>query len=291
MDWMRDQSRHPAIHGVRRIAIPIVVVTLVLGTAVAAAAHDTWLISATNFGRVGTPFRLGLTSGETFPNDDFAIVENRVARAVVREAGVTRSLPRPTAAALRLEYMWTPRAAGVASIGIELQPKTLTLEPRLIDEYLGEIDASDAIRATWKSLGDKKKWTESYTKHAMTFVRIAPAKSNAAWIADKSWTRPLGLVLELVPERDPTDLHAGDTLVVRVLRRGVPVSGFSVGAIREGRSKAIFFHTDSAGRARVVVDADGRWLLNGTSLRRSTTGATVWESDFVTATVHVAPRR
>jgi hypothetical protein len=38
------------------------------------------------------------------------------------------------------------------------------------------------------------------------------------------------------------------------------------------------------------VDADGRWLLNGTSLRRSTSGKTVWESDFVTATVHVAPR-
>jgi len=291
MDRMRDQSLPPTRNGLRRAAIALVFVALILGTAVAADAHDTWLISATNFGRVGTPFRLGLTSGETFPNDDFAIVENRVVRAVVREAGVTRLLPRPTAAALRLEYMWTPRAAGVASIGIELQPRTLTLEPRLIDQYLGEIDASDAVRAAWKSLGDRKKWTESYTKHAMTFVRIAPAKANAAWIADKSWTRPLGLALELVPERDPTDLHAGDTLVVRVLRRGVAVPGFSVGAIREGRTKAIFFHADSAGRARIIVDADGRWLLNGTSLRRSTTGATVWESDFVTATVHVAPRR
>ncbi|MEP7067192.1 MAG: DUF4198 domain-containing protein [Gemmatimonadota bacterium] len=255
-----------------------------------ASAHDTWLISATNFGRVGTPFRLGLTSGETFPNDDFAIVENRVARAVVREAGVTRLLPRPTGAALRLEYLWTPRAAGVASVGIELQPKTLVLEPRLIEEYLGEIDASDAIRAAWKSLGDKRKWTESYTKHAMTFVRITPAKRDSAWIADKSWTRPLGLALELVPERDPTNLRAGDTIVVRVLRKGLPLANFSVGAIREGRTKVTFFHTDSTGRAGVILDADGRWLLNGTNLRRSATGATVWESDFVTATLHVAPR-
>jgi Domain of unknown function (DUF4198) len=287
---MRDQSNRPARFAIRRAAVVLGVVALTLCSVLTASAHDTWLISATNFGRVGTPFRLGLTSGEIFPNDDFAIIESRVTRAVVREAGVTRLLPRPTAAALRLEYMWTPRAAGVASIGIELQPKTLVLEPRLIDEYLGEIDASDAIRDAWKSLGEKQKWTESYTKHAMTFVRVAPAKSDSAWIADKSWTRPLGLALELLPERDPTALRAGDTLVVRVLRHGVPLAGFSVGAIREGRPKATFFHTDSTGRARVIVDADGRWLLNGTNLRRSTTGTTVWESDFVTATVHVAPR-
>jgi len=288
---MRDQSGRFRRFGWRGSAVVLAAVALTLGTAVIASAHDTWLISATNFSRVGTPFRLGLTSGETFPNDDFSIVESRVARAVVREAGVTHLLPRPTAAALRLEYLWTPRAAGVASLGVELQPKTLVLEPRLIDEYLGEIDASDAIRATWKSLGSKQKWTETYTKHAMTFVRVAPAKSDSAWTADKSWTRPLGLALELLPERDPTALHAGDTLVVRVLWHGVPVPGFSVGAMREGRSKAIFFHADSAGRAGVIVDADGRWLLNGTSLRRSKTGTTVWESDFVTATVHVAPRR
>jgi uncharacterized GH25 family protein len=290
MVLMRAHPVHHALVSARRTAIVLGALALTLGIVATASAHDTWLISATNFGRVGTPFRLGLTSGEIFPNDDFAIIESRVARAVVREAGVTRLLPRPSAAALRLEYTWTPRSAGVASVGIELQPKTLVLEPQLIEEYLGEIDASDAIRATWKSLGDTQKWTESYTKHAMTFVRVAPHRSDSAWIADKSWTRPLGLALELVPERDPTALRAGDTLVVRVLRHGVPIPGFSVGAIREGRRKASFFHTDAAGRARVIVDADGRWLLNGTSLRRSTTGATVWESDFVTATVHVAPR-
>jgi uncharacterized GH25 family protein len=124
----------------------------------------------------------------------------------------------------------------------------------------------------------------------MTFVRVAPSNKDSAWTADKSWTKPLGLGLELVPERDPTALRAGDTLIVRVLRKGVPLAGFSVGAIREGRSKATFFTTDAAGRAGVIVDADGRWLLNGTSLRHTKSGSTVWESDFVTATVHVEPR-
>ena len=100
MVWMRDQPNRSPSAGLRRAAIVLGVIALTLGSVVSAWAHDTWLISATNFGRVGTPFRLGLTSGEKFPNDDFSIVSNRVARAIVREAGVTRSLPRPTAAAL-----------------------------------------------------------------------------------------------------------------------------------------------------------------------------------------------
>ncbi|MDB4910313.1 MAG: hypothetical protein JWO39_1136, partial [Gemmatimonadetes bacterium] len=88
MVWMREQSVHRVLAVMRRAAVVLGALALTLGIVVTASAHDTWLISATNFGRVGTPFRLGLTSGEIFPTDDFAIVESRVARALVREAGV-----------------------------------------------------------------------------------------------------------------------------------------------------------------------------------------------------------
>ena len=274
----------------RRAAAVLGAIALTFIVVARAAAHDTWLMTATNVGRVGTPFRLDLTSGEAFPLDDFTIEPARVRHAVVRERGVIRALPSPTTTPRTLQYAWTPTAAGVATIGIELQPKTLVLAPKLIEEYLDEIDADSGVRSAWRALGDKQQWTESYTKHAMTFVRVTPARSNVKWMADKIWKRPLGLDLELVPERDPTALHGGETLFVRVLRHGMPQAGFAVGAIREGRSKPIFFHTDTAGRAGVVLDAGGRWLINGTSLRRSTTGQTIWESDFVTASLHVAPR-
>ena len=289
MLFMRARRTRSAVAR-RRIAVAVGVIALTLVVVAQAAAHDTWLMAENNFGKVGTPFRLDLTSGESFANDDFAIEASRVMRAEVREAGVVRPLPTPTATPRTLEYLWTPRSPGVATIGIELKPKTLVLEPKLIDEYLREIDASTELRATWKSLGATQKWTESYTKHAMTFVRVTPARRDGRWMADKLWMRPLGLALELVPERDPTALRGGDTLIVRVLRHGLPLPGFSVGAMREGRTKATFFHTNAAGRAAVIVDAGGRWLLNGTSLRKATNGTTVWESDFVTATLHVAPR-
>lgn len=286
---MTSSSSHFPIAARRGIAVAGALVLTLLVVA-RAAAHDTWLITATMVARVGMPVRLDLTSGETFPADDFAIEPARVARAIVREGSFTRSLPTPAGTARTLRYLWSPKAPGVATVGIELKPTTLVLAPKLIEEYLGEINADSTIRATWKSLGDGQKWTESYTKHAMTFVRVTPAHPDSNWTADKHWSKRLGLGLELVPERDPTNLRGGDTLFVRVLRHGAPLAGFSVGAFREGRSKAIFFRTDAKGRAGVILDRGGRWLLNGTNLRRSATGETVWESDFVTATLQVAKR-
>ena len=156
-------------------------IALTLLVVAQAAAHDTWLMGAGDSGRVGTAFQLDLTSGETFANDDFAIEAGRVLHAVVRERGVARPLPVPSATARTLRYMWTPTSPGVATIGIELRPRTLELEPRLIDAYLAEINADSGVRAAWKALGGKEKWTESYSKHAMTFVRVGATHCSCGY--------------------------------------------------------------------------------------------------------------
>lgn len=264
---------------------------MTLIVAATASAHDTWLVSWTNFTRVDNPTRLELTSGERFPQAEFAIEPERVARAIVRENGATLALPRPEVVGKALVYSWKPTVDGTATVGVELRPKTLVLQRKLIGEYLDEIDATAEIRSQWKALGARRRWTESYTKHAMTFFQVAPAlrEPGAHARADSSWAQPMGLGLELVPERDPTQLAHGDTLMVRVLLHGAPLPGFSVGLLRENREKIVFSKTDASGRAAVVFDAAGRWLLNGTYLRRSKQGTTVWESDFVTATFHIFP--
>ncbi|HKW10237.1 MAG TPA: DUF4198 domain-containing protein [Gemmatimonadaceae bacterium] len=248
-----------------------------------AFGHDTWLLGSASRVAVGATVTLSLTSGDAFPNDDFVIDPSRVSRAVARQGTHIVPLKHPVPGTLSLRYRWRPKYAGVATIGVELRPKTLTLAPEKIEEYLTEIDATPAVRATWDSVRATRGWVESYSKHTTTYLRVGDAE-------DSSWRQPLGFGLEIVPERDPTTLRTGDTLVVRVLRAGGPVRDFAVGAIREGRDKARFTRTDGSGRARITFDDDGRWLLNGTHLRRSMRRNVVWESDFVTMTLHVAPR-
>ena len=104
---------------------------------------------------------------------------------------------------------------------------------------------------------------------------------------DSSWARPIGLGLELVPERDPTALVAGDTLPVRVLKGGSPLAGFVIGARHAGATTATFFSADANRRARVLLPTSGQWLLAGTDLRRTSKPNLEWESDFTTMTLAV----
>ncbi|HEX9084599.1 MAG TPA: DUF4198 domain-containing protein [Gemmatimonadaceae bacterium] len=250
-----------------------------------AGAHETWILPSTMRVATGHPVTLSLTSGMAFPADDFAIDPKRVALAEIRLNGKLEQLrggrSRPTA----LRFTWIPRVPGVATIAVELAPKTLVLQPKLIEEYFQEIHAGASIRAQWDSIPKPKQWRESYIKHATSFVRVG------APTGDSSWASPLGLGLEIVPERDPTVLVAGDVLPVRVLRHGAPLSGFAVGARREGQSTESFVTTDPTGRVSVPLPGAGRWLLFGTDLRRAKEPGLEWRSDFVTATIGVRAKR
>lgn len=257
-----------------------------------ALAHDTWLLPSSLRVPVGRAIMLDLTSGEAFPVDDFAIAPSRVVRADVRVGGATRPLATSRRAPLALRYTWRPERAGVAAFAVELAPRKLTLTPDKVAEYLDEIDATPALRAAWNSTPAPKRWREQYTKHAVTFVRVGEVcgDSSSGSASNTSWSAPLGLGLELVPERDPTALRVADTLPVRVLCHGDPLPGFAVGARPAGAATATFVTTDAAGRARVVLPKAGRWLIAGTDLRRSTRPGLDWESDFTTLTLAVRAR-
>lgn len=277
---MRPAALLPARRVVAARAIGVVLVLTVFASA-GAAAHDTWLLPASMRVPVGRTVVVSLTSGMAFPVDDFAIDPSRVQRAVVRLAGATTPLARPAHAEHALRFRWRPARAGVAALAVELAPRTLTLPPALIGEYLDEIDASPAVRASWAAMPAPKQWRERYVKHAASYVRAGqPA-------ADSSWAAPMGLGLELVPLADPTGLVAGDSLRIRVLRAGRPHAGLSIAARPEGQGVARQVTTDAEGRATIALPTAGRWMLSGTDLRRSSAAGLEWESDFVTLTLGV----
>lgn len=258
----------------------VMALALVLILTVAASAHDTWLAARQPSASVGQVIQLDLTSGMSFPTLDYAIKPERVNIASYRLAGNTNRLrgflPGPHSLQLRAQ----PNANGVATFWVELKSNSLELTPKLVEEYLDEINASPAIRERWANSGPSKRWREIYTKHAKTFVSVGDAA------ADNSWSHPVGMALEILPEKNPTTLRAGDDFSIRVIKNDAPLADFSIGIMCEG-SKASFQKTDAEGRITFPLTRSGKCLLSGTDLRPSTQTNLEWESDFTTLAIYV----
>lgn len=163
---------------------------------------------------------------------------------------------------------------------MKLPPRAIELKPAEVQEYLDEIDAPASLRRQWAEM-EPKRWREVYTKHPKTFVRVGNPK------ADRSWAEPVGMALEIVPEKDPTILRDGDELSVRVLKNGAPYGAFSLNTLAAGETKGETKKTDPAGRVTFRLNKAGAWLLRGTDVRKSTKTDADWESDFATVTLEV----
>ena len=261
----------------------LIAVAGLLGGAIAANAHDTWLIPTNRQAAVGKPIELRLTSGMAFAADDFVIDGLRITRASVRLGGSTADIAGRAPHAKALHLTWTPTKPGIATFGVSLQPKDLSLTPALVEEYFADINAIASVRERYAAMKAPRKWRERYTKHATSYVCVAGATSP-----DSSWTKAINLNLEIVPEKDPTSLRAGDALPVRAFYRGAPLAGFMIGAQHDAETAVKFVQTDATGRATVALPRAGWWLINGTHLRPSTDASREWDSDFATITISVA---
>ena len=246
-------------------------------------AHDTWLQPERFAATPGATLMLDLTSADGFVGFETAIKPERVARTVGRMGAVELKFGVVVSAERTLRFPVTVTRPGGAVVGVELTSRLLELEPGKIETYFREIHASDELREVWAAVPAPRRWRENYAKHTKTFVRVGEPAAE-----DRAWAEPLGLVLEIVPERDPTMLREGDALPVRVLRGGQPLAGFVLGYVSSGETREHVAVTDAEGRATARLDAKGAWLVHGTDLRR-VTGADdrEWESDFTTMVVEV----
>lgn len=246
-----------------------------------AFAHDTWLVPDKFKVAPKTTVTLDLTSGMEFPKLDVGPKPERVESAKCRLAGRTVDVTDRSAAANSLQLKAELAEPGVATLWVKLPPKALELKPEEVEHYLEEVSPPEELRKQWAEM-NPKRWRELYAKHQKTFVRVGQPQS------DTSWREPVGTFLEIVPEKDPTAVKAGDEFPVRVLKDGAPLAGFSLNAVAANQTKGETGQTDADGRVTFRLAKAGAWLLRGTDIRKSTKPDSDWESHFVTLTLEVS---
>ncbi len=246
--------------------------------AMPAAAHDTW------FRRLPAPagggVALALGTGNQFPTQESAVGMEHLARSGCRD-GNGAVTPLAHAGDTPTALLVATTTATPRSCWAQLAPHEVTLAPDQIALYLREIQAPQAVRATWASMQARGlAWQERYTKHA----RIDFGSPSGVG-ADAPTDMALDVRLERIAP-DPAGQN-GDIFVFQVLRDGLPLPDFAVELRSDVSRFGVWRKTDDAGRVRIKLTVAGRWVLRGTDLRPSDTNPEGWESRFVTLAFEV----
>ena len=243
-----------------------------VSVACSALAHDTWFEALPN----AAPGQLAfsLATGNRFPRQEFPVGMEQLVASGCRDAAAT-VLPmrllqdRPNALWVRAAV----RPGSAASCWAQLQPFEVEIEPRIVEIYFKEIQASSAVREAWAAMQRRGVgWRERYTKHA----RIETLRPGAA-----AATQPVPMTMDVLLRSDGA-VAVDRELVFQVLNDGQPLADLAVEFQSAASPLGFWRRTDAQGRVSFSPPLPGRWLLRGTELHLSTTRPDGWESRFVT---------
>jgi uncharacterized GH25 family protein len=149
------------------------------------------------------------------------------------------------------------------------------------EKYLKEEGLNSIVAARAQRGETDKAARERYTMYAKTiFLAGAP---------NDGYKAVAGLPLEIVPQKDPYGLEAGEALPVLVLLRGAPAANLEVTAASTaaGYKPHIIGKTDANGRLNVPVSA-GQWRLHTIHMERAIGSDADWESVWTTLTFEIS---
>lgn len=113
----------------------------------------------------------------------------------------------------------------------------------------------------YKNIGKR----EAQEKYSVIEARRSRKDAKAVFAPCEIVSKPVGLFLEIIPEKDPLSVKPGDNLPVRVLLEGKPVEGLQValGTTDHSESKDLP-KTDKDGKVQIAIIKNGLQLVTTT---------------------------
>jgi hypothetical protein len=254
----------------------LVVVAIALSCA-PLLAHDMWIVPTTfspaSGEIVGVRLRVGQDLlGDPLPRDPALVNQFVVEDAEGRKPVIGRDGADP-AGFLRVAM------PGLLVIGYRSNPSAIELPAETFNQYLKDegLDTVAALRARRNETGANA--------HEL-FSRCAKSLVLSGSTSEGQGDRRLGFPLELVAERNPYAIRAGQDLPVRLTYEDRPLAGALVVAInRQYPSERLAVRTDKDGRVRFQLRPGGMWLVKAVHMVPAPAGTNAeWASFWASLT-------
>lgn len=149
---------------------------------------------------------------------------------------------------------------GLHVLGLQTNYAFSELPAIRFNDYAKEEGLVTVLAARRREGKSNKAGRERYSRRAKALIQVGRSTPANQFYA----TRPIGLKLEIVPERNPYSLPASRQLPVHVLYNGrrLPNATVKLTSLESDERPVAVAITDRAGRAAFRVPPTGNWLLN-----------------------------
>lgn len=287
----------------RRLVLAVLFVSVTIVSATVVVADDFWLVPNAFHVELGADVELRGQTSSQFPASRTAVAVERVAVAKRIGAAGEVVLTNLSIQGRSLLLRDRPSTAGQYLIALSIHPRSVRESADGFRRYLDAEGATAARQRVERErlLVGKDSVTRRYAKYAKALVQVGSGGARA-------FGRSAGHLIEFVPLRDPASLHVGDTLEVRLLFRGDPLSGIPVHAdvvdldtdrgapsggthAGQGGTTAPRTYTpDARGIIRVPLDRRGMWSVRTIHVTQAASGSGAdWDTHWATLVFAVDP--
>jgi uncharacterized GH25 family protein len=228
-----------------------------------AHAHDFWIQPAQYWAPPDASIPVTLQVGHGLEQQRSQIRQKRIARfAMVTPDGAAIDALADlhlggSAEDGRLQF----QAAGTYVVALETDNRGRSaLSAERFNEYVRTEGLTGALEQRERTDRMKAGASESYRRVTKALVQIGTVEA----LSQSHVTAPLGLPLEIVPERSPYAAPRANDLPVRVIFEGQPLAGalIKLTQLEHDGAPLEVQRTDSSGRASFRLPQRGTWLLN-----------------------------
>ncbi len=226
-----------------------------------AAAHDFWLQPRFFWLPVGGSTTVSIQVGHGAMRQPSPLTLDRI--TLLRTIGPNGALDQKAtlqAGAGVFNSPMTFSGPGAYVIELETNHASSILPSIRFNDYLNFEGLTPALRLRALTKTTDAPGREVYSRRAKALVQVGPATNKG----QSQVTRPLGMSLEIVPEKNPYTIGLRDPLPVRVFYEGHPLAGALVMLTNlEFDGHPLETHlSDASGRAIFHFPHIGEWLIN-----------------------------
>lgn len=241
-----------------------------------ALAHDTWIIPDLVAFAANATMHFNVRQGGTKFPVGTAVPAERIVDARIIGASSSAKITEMGVQGTSLQLHHKPAAAGQYLIVIGLAPRVFRETPAGVIRFLkaegGSLEAARLERENAFAGLDSVIFTHG--GYAATIAEIGTGGPRA-------FGKTAGIRLEFVPVNDPSHVHVGDTLHVRMLGNGSPVAGIGIelatGLDSAGAATAsvtrVPFTADAKGVVHIPLAKPGPVMLRSAYASRKAGGA------------------